>query len=207
VDRRPRRVALTGGIATGKSRCLAAIAALGVPTVDADRLAREVVAPGTPGLTAIVRRFGQSILERDGTIKRDVLGRIVFADADARRDLEAVIHPAVYDAITTWFAALEAPTGVADIPLLFETGRAGDFDVVIVAACGPEQQLSRLMARNGLTEADARARISAQLPLSEKIARADYVIDTSGTFEETEANARGVWERVSAALRQPPAYS
>lgn len=188
--RRPVRVALTGGIATGKSRCLAAFAALGVPTIDADQLARDVVAPGTSGLQAVVDRFGRDVLADDGTLDREALGAIVFADTLARHDLEGIIHPAAYEAIERWFATLDAPLGIADIPLLFETAREGDFDVVIVASCRPDQQLSRLMARSGLSIADARTRIAAQLPLADKVARANYVIDTSGTLDETDANTQ-----------------
>lgn len=194
-----RRVALTGGIATGKSRCLAVIAALGVPTLDADQLAREVVAPGTAGLRAIVERFGQAILDLNGTVKRDMLGSLVFGDANARRDLEAIIHPRVYEAITQWFATLDAPAGVADIPLLYETGRAADFNIVIVAACTPAQQIERLMTRNGLSADAARARIAAQLPLADKVARADYVIDTSGSLEDTDTNTLRVWHAIRAS--------
>jgi dephospho-CoA kinase len=197
------RVALTGGIATGKSRCLSVLRTLGVPTIDADELARDVVAPGTDGLWAIARRFGQQILESNGNIKRDALGSIIFGDANARRDLEAIIHPRVYEAIRQWFGTLDAPAGVADIPLLYETGREGDFDVVIVAACTPDQQLERLMSRNGLSADAARQRIAAQWPLADKVARADYVIDTSGTLEQTDANTREVWERVSRVVRRP----
>lgn len=190
----PRRIALTGGIASGKSRCLAAIAALGVPTIDADQLARDVVAPGTSGLDAVVDRFGGGVLTTSGSLDRDALGALVFTDSRARHDLEAIIHPRVYAAIAAWFAQLTAPTGVADIPLLYETGRDGDFDVVIVAACRPEQQLERLMARNGLSLTEAQTRIDAQWPIAEKVARADYVIDTSGTLEDTDANTLRVWK-------------
>jgi dephospho-CoA kinase len=197
------RVALTGGIATGKSRCLSVLRALGVPTIDGDQLAREVVAPGTTGLHAIVDRFGGDVLTPEGTLNRDALGALVFADTLARHDLEAIIHPRVYAAITQWFVALEAPAGVADVPLLYETERESDFDVVIVAACAPAQQLERLMARNGLSVAEAQARIAAQWPLADKVARADHVIDTSGTLEQTDANTRAVWERISRAVRQP----
>jgi len=196
-----RRVALTGGIATGKSRCLSVLRALGVPTIDADQLAREVVAPGTPGLHAIVDRFGGAVLAPDGTLNREALGALVFVDTLARHDLEAIIHPRVYAAITEWFATLDAPAGVADIPLLYETDRAGDFDIVMVAACTPAQQIERLMERSGLSADAARHRIAAQLPLADKVARADYVIDTSGTLEQTDANTRAVWERISRAVR------
>ncbi len=197
---RANRVALTGGIATGKSRCLVALRTLGVPTIDADQIAREVVAPTTAGLQAIVDRFGRVILNADGTLNRDTLATIVFDDATARRDLEAIIHPRVYAAISQWFATLDAPAGVADIPLLYETGREGDFDVVIVAACQPQQQIERLITRNGLSEAAARARIDAQLPLADKVARADYVIDTSGSLGETDTNTLRVWHAIRSSV-------
>ncbi len=191
------RVALTGGIATGKSRCLAACAALGIPTIDADRLARDVVAPGTTGLQAVIDRFGRTVLNTDGTLNREALGSLVFADTLARHDLEGIIHPKVYAAISQWFLTLDAPIGVADIPLLYETGREGDFDVVIVAACTPDQQLQRLMARSGLSETDARARIAAQWPLADKVSRAHYVIDTSGTLDDTDRRTREVIRALS----------
>lgn len=196
----PKRIALTGGIASGKSRCLSVLRELRVPTIDADQLARDVVAPGTPGIKALIRRFGQMLLETDGTVKRDMLASIIFSDDQARRDLEAIIHPRVYEAIEGWFATLDAPAGVADIPLLYETNRAGDFDIVIVAACRPEQQLERLMSRNGLSERDARARIAAQLPLADKVARADYVIDTSGTLDDTDAATLRVWKGIESTI-------
>ena len=201
---RAKRVALTGGIATGKSRCLSVIRSLGTPTIDADQLAREVVAPGTAGLRAIVERFGPTVLEQDGTLDRDRLARIIFGGAEARRDLEAIIHPRVYAAITHWFATLDAPAGVADIPLLYESGHESDFDIVIVAACTPEQQMERLMSRNGLSEPAARARIDAQMPLADKVARADYVIDTSGTLEETDTNTLRVWDAIIRADDSSP---
>ncbi|MBM3751103.1 MAG: dephospho-CoA kinase [Acidimicrobiia bacterium] len=193
----PVRVALTGGIATGKSRCLAVCAAMGVPTIDADRLARDVVAPGTPGLQAVVDRFGRAVLNADRTLNREALGALVFVDTLARHDLEGIIHPQVYAAITRWFMALEAPLGLADIPLLFETGHEQDFDVVIVAACRPDQQLQRLMERSGLSGSDAHARIEAQWPLADKVARAHYVIDTSGTLDDTDRRTRDVIRALS----------
>ena len=182
------RVALTGGIATGKSHCLAKFATLGVPTVDADRLARDAVEPGSQGLAAVVRRFGSGIVRPDGQLDRAALGRLVFSDTSARLDLEAIIHPIVYASISRWFSALDANEAfaVADIPLLFETEREGDFDRVIVTTCRPEQQLQRLRARGGLTYLEARQRIAAQMPLDEKAQRATDVIDTSGTLEETD---------------------
>ena len=180
--------ALTGGIATGKSYCLSRFLALGAAVIDADRLARDAVAPGTSGFTRVVDRFGASVLAPDGTLNRQALGRIVFADAGARAALEAIIHPYVYEHITQWLAALPSatPVAIADIPLLFETGRRYNFDRVIVCACDPGVQLQRLMARNGLSEAEARARISAQMPIEEKVALADFVIRTDGSFSDTD---------------------
>lgn len=193
---RPRRVALTGGIATGKSRCLAVFARLGAAVIDADQLARDAVAPGSEGLAAVVKRFGPSVLLPNGQLNRAALGAVIFADPLARQQIEAIIHPRVYTGVERWFSGLTVPVGVADIPLLYETGREGDFDVVVVAACQPEQQLARLIARSGLSEAAARARIAAQWPIAKKVALADYVIDTSGTLAETEAATTAVWEKL-----------
>jgi len=127
------QVALTGGIATGKSYCLGRFAALGIPTIDADRLAREAVAPGSPGLAAVAQRFGAHIVREDGTLDRAALARIVFSDRTARADLEAIVHPDVYRRIREWFAQLlhGTPVAMADIPLLFETGHEHDFDAVV----------------------------------------------------------------------------
>jgi len=188
------RIALTGGIATGKSYCTAAFARLGVPVIDADLLAREAVAPGTRGLQAIGERYGRHLIGADGSLDRAALARVVFSDARARADLEAIVHPEVYRRIREWFANLPAGTrlAIADIPLLFETGQQHDFDAVIVCACAPSEQVRRIMARNSLSDADARARIAAQLPIDEKVARAEYVIWTDRGFAETDAQVRTV---------------
>jgi len=195
------RIALTGGIATGKSYCLSRFAALGVPTIDADILAREALAPGTPGLQAVVARFGSGVLAPDGSLDRPALGRIVFADAKARAALEAIVHPEVYRRIRAWFVALPPATrlAIADIPLLFETGQSHDFDEVVVAACSMEEQVRRCMSRDRLSEADARARIAAQLPISEKVRRASRVIWTDRGFTETDAEVRDVYSALMAA--------
>jgi len=193
---RVRRIALTGGIATGKSYVRARFEALGVPTIDSDVLSRDAVAPGTPGLTAVVNRFGRDVLDGAGALDRRKLGSIVFADPGARQALEAIVHPEVHRATEAWFASLDParhPFAIADIPLLYEVGREGDFDVVIVAACDPETELRRVMTRDGLSEPEARRRLTAQLPIEEKVRRADYVIHTGGSVADTEAQVTRLW--------------
>lgn len=200
-------MALTGGIGTGKSFCLARFAELGAPTIDADGLARQAVAPGTAGYQRIIGRFGAAILKSDGSLDRAALGALVFSDADARRALEAIIHPVVYAAIERWFEghakAGHAVVAIADIPLLFETGRESNFDRVVVAFCPPALQKTRVMERDGWPEAEADRRIASQMPIEDKAARADHVIDTSGTFEETTRQVREVWTKLRDAGSQP----
>jgi len=187
-----RRVALTGGIATGKSVVRKEFERLGVPTVDADLLARDAVAPGTPGLKAVTTRFGDTVITSAGTLDRKALAAIVFSDQQARLDLEAIIHPIVRSATDAWFIGLPdaQPFAIADIPLLYEVGRDRDFDAVIVAACDPGAQVRRVMARDGVTEDHARRRIAAQWPIADKVARADHVIDTNGTLDDTARQVR-----------------
>ncbi|HXG56956.1 MAG TPA: dephospho-CoA kinase [Vicinamibacterales bacterium] len=188
------RVALTGGIATGKSFCLARFAELGVPTIDADALARQAVGPASAGLAAVLERFGPGILRGDGALDRQALGAIVFADRGARTALEAIIHPEVRRRIGEWFANLPPATGVAvaDIPLLFETGQAHDFDRIVVCACDPAEQLRRVVVRDGLSEETARQRLAAQWPIAEKVARGHYVIRTDGTLADTRLQVDAV---------------
>jgi dephospho-CoA kinase len=184
-----RKIALTGGIATGKSYVANRLKDAGVPIVDADTLAREVVAPGTPGLAAVRKRFGPDAVRRDGTMDRVRVAQIVFKDKRARLDLEAIIHPAVQHAINDFFDDLpkRTPFAVADVPLLYETGREKQFQSVIVVACPREMQLERLMDRNRLSKEDAERRIAAQLPIDQKVQKATHVISTDGTFDETNA--------------------
>lgn len=195
-----RRIALTGGIATGKSYVAARIKEAGVPIVDADVLSREVVAPGTPGLAAVRRRFGPDAVRRDGTMDRVRIAQIVFKDKRARLDLEAIIHPAVQKAIDEFFAALpkRTPFAVADIPLLFETGREKQFDKIVVVACPRELQLERLMERNKLSKDDAERRLNAQLPIDQKVKKATHVIRTDGTFADTDRQVAEVLKELSA---------
>jgi len=190
------RAALTGGIATGKSYCLATFASFDVPVIDADKLARDAVAPGSSALAAVEARFGRTIMRPDGSLDRAALGRIVFSDRAARADLEAIVHPEVYHRINEWFASMPPKTrlAIADVPLLFETGHNHDFDRVIVAACSPAEQMRRLVTRDGLTEPDARARLNAQWPIEEKVARGDYIIRTDGTLADTDLQVKKIYE-------------
>jgi len=190
MPERVLRVALTGGIATGKSYVTHRLHEAGLATIDADRLAREAVAPGTPGLRPIVDRFGREMLSEAGALDRARLATTIFGDEAARRDLEGIVHPEVYRRITHWQAQL-IRTGyrgplVADIPLLFETGRQDDFEVVVVVACDPARQRERLMARDRLSAHDADQRLAAQWPIDRKAQAADFVVRTDGTFADTD---------------------
>jgi dephospho-CoA kinase len=182
------RISLTGGIATGKSYVLDQFRRRGVPCLDADELAHGVTAAGTEATAAITERFGAEMLAADGSVDRRKLGPIVFADPSARRDLEAIVHPAVYRAIQAGLRGFElvgdGAVAVVDVPLLFETGAEDKFDRVIVTTCSAETQLARLRER-GLGEEAARQRLAAQWPTEKKVARADYVVSTDGTFEDT----------------------
>ena len=183
------RVALTGGIATGKSHVLDQFRRRGVPCLDADELAHGVTSAGTEATQAIAARFGAGILAADGAVDRKKMGPIVFADAAARHDLEAIVHPAVYRAIAAGLRAFElvggAPLALVDVPLLYETGHASDFDRVIATACPPDLQIKRLIDR-GMSEREAQQRLAAQMPAIEKASRADFMIRTDGSLEETD---------------------
>jgi dephospho-CoA kinase len=198
-----RRIALTGGIATGKSYVASRLRARGVPVIDADVLAREAVAPGSEGLKAVVKRFGPEVLTPDGGLDRARLGAIVFRDKQARTDLEAIIHPFVRRRIEEFFEALppEQPFGVADIPLLYETGRQRQFDKVIVVATSPETQIARIASRDRLAREEAERRVAAQLPIDAKVTLADYVIRTDGTHEETDKHVEALLEQLRSGGR------
>jgi dephospho-CoA kinase len=204
-----KRVALTGGIATGKTYVSSKLRDAGVPVVDADALAREVVAPGTPGLAAVRKRFGPSAVRADGTMDRVRIGHIVFRDKRARHDLEAIIHPLVQKAIDEFFASLprRTPFAVADIPLLFEVSRQRQFDFVVVVACPREMQLERLMTRSRLSGEDAERRLAAQLPIDEKVKRADFTIWTDKSFEETDAQVAALLAALGRKSGRPPSMA
>ena len=195
-----QRIALTGGMGTGKSHVRAVFAALGVPTIDADTLARDVVAHGTPGFDAVVAAFGRGILNADGDLDRRALAALVFADTARRRDLEAILHPAIRGAIDQWFTTLDKtafPFAIADIPLLYETGLDTEYDAVIVTSCAPQTQVKRIMARDNLDATEVQHRLDAQMPLAEKVKRATYVIDTNGSLVQTNAQVHKLYRELS----------
>jgi dephospho-CoA kinase len=188
------KVALTGGIATGKSHVLEECRRHGLACLDADELAHGVTAAETEATAAIAARFGADVLAPDGSVDRSKLGPVVFADPAALRALDAIVHPAVCRAIGAalrGFERLGYPMVVVAVPLLYESGHEKDFDRVIVTACAIDTQRARLRAR-GLSETAAEQRIAAQRPTEEKAARADFVIRTDGTLEETNEQLAGV---------------
>jgi dephospho-CoA kinase len=192
-------LALTGGIASGKSTIAARFAELGAAVVDADVLAREVVEPGEPALEAVVDTFGDGVLLPDGRLDRPALGRIVFADEDARQRLNGIVHPAVVARSQALFrAALEEDPRrvvVYDVPLLDARG-TGEFERIVVADAPVEVRVRRLVELRGMAEDDARARVAAQLDDDARRALATDVVDTAGTLEHTLAQVDGLWARL-----------
>ena len=196
---RARVIGLTGGIASGKSTVAAMLRELGAPVVDADELARRVVEPGSAGLAAIVERFGPEVLDAAGALDRKQLGARVFADPEARAALNAITHPRIAELSQREIArhaAAGAPVVIYEAALIVENELHRGLDGLIVVSVPAEVQLERLMARDGLGEDEARARLAAQLPLADKVAVADQVIDNAGTVEETRAQVARVWEAI-----------
>jgi dephospho-CoA kinase len=188
---------LTGGIASGKSTVAARLRAHGVAVIDADELAREVVEPGTEGLRAVVEAFGEGILDASGALDRKALARIVFADPEARRRLNAITHPRIGQrtaALAQELARTGEPLGCYEAALLVENGLVDMFRPLVVVSCPEQVQIERIRARDGASRDEAVARIAAQKPLAEKVAVADFVIDTDGPMERS-------WERTDEVLR------
>lgn len=195
-------VGLTGGIGTGKSEAVRLLAQHGAVIVDADQVAREVVEPGTPGLAAVVAEFGEEVLAPDGRLDRERLGRIVFADEERRRALNAVLHPRVAERSAALQAA--APSGaivVHDVPLLAENGLQDAYDLVVVVDASPGTQLERLVRLRGMTAEDARARMAAQADRAQRLAVADVVLDNDGTLPQLRRQVDTLWERLTSAAR------
>lgn len=194
------RVGLTGGVASGKSAVSAMLAELGATVIDADQLARDVVAPGTDGWREVVGAFGSDVLTDSGDLDRPALAAIVFADPERRRELERIIHPRV----RARAAELEATAShnaivVHDIPLLVETGQAADFDAVVVVDAPPDLQVERMVEQRGLTPDEAWARVRAQTTRDRRAAVATYVIDNTGTLEDLRRRVTEVFERLRAS--------
>ena len=196
------RIGLTGGIGSGKSTVSALLAERGAVVIDADRIAREVVQPGTPGLAAVVEAFGEQVLTAEGSLDRPALAAVVFADPEERTRLDAIVHPLVRRrAAELTAAAPDDAVVVHDVPLLVETGQAGSYDLVLVVEADEETRVQRLVGR-GLGEADARARIAAQADDEQRRAVADVVVDNSGTQEELAAQVDRFWvEWIAPAAR------
>jgi dephospho-CoA kinase len=195
------RLGLTGGLGSGKSTVSQILVELGAAVVDADELAREAVVPLTPAWQAIVDRFGRRYLLPGGTLDRRQLGQRVFTDPEARRDLEAIVHPEVRRLMEERAERLEeagVKVVVFDVPLLYEAGLASEMDKVAVVFAPPETQLNRVMARDDLDEEEARRRLAAQWPLSVKVPLADYVIDNSGDKDATRMQVERLWEEITS---------
>ena len=196
---RPLRIGLTGGVASGKSTVASALRTLGAAIVDADAIAREVARPGGPAYRDVVEAFGPSVVRPDGTLDRKALAARVFGDAAARRRLNALTHPHIRRRMVEEAARLAAPGGppviVFDIPLLLDTtdGRDLDLDGIVVVYADPETRVRRMMDRDGLCEEEGRRRLAAQVPLEQKVARADWVVDNSGAAEATRAQVDRLW--------------
>lgn len=197
-ERRVKRIGLTGGIASGKSTVARLLVEKGVPVVDADRLAREVVEPGAPALEAIGRRW-PSVIRGDGTLDRKALGAIVFADPAEREALNAIVHPAIRRLSEERLAALEAtgaPRAVYEAALLIENGLDREMDGTLLVTAPARVQIQRLMERDGISEAEALGRLAAQLPLEKKIEKATWIVDNAGDRQALERQLDEVWSRI-----------
>jgi dephospho-CoA kinase len=192
------RIGLTGGIGSGKSEVARRFAAQGALVIDADRIARDVVAPGTPGLAQVVAELGDDLLRSDGSLDRDKLAGIVFADSTARRRLEAIVHPLVGERAAALMAA--APDGsivVYDVPLLVENKLAGAYDAVVVVDAPDGVRVERLVRLRGMSEEEARARIAAQASRAQRLAVATYVVRNGGSLADLDVAADEAWAAVT----------
>lgn len=196
-------IGLTGGIGSGKSTVTALFTALGIPVIDADQVAREMVAPGSPALQQVVDRFGSDVLNPDGSLNRARMRELVFADPETRRDLEAILHPRIRTATSEQLAGLDTPYAILAIPLLVETSGTDRVDRVLVVDLPEQQQIERVCSRDNITEEQARAILTAQCSRAQRLAAADDVIDNSGDREALAAQVRALHEKYLALSRQP----
>lgn len=202
------KVGLTGSIAVGKSFVVSVLAELGCITFDADKVAHSVMKPGCPAYEDIVREFGESILAPDGSIDREKLGAIVFANEARRLRLNEIVHPRVIEEQNRLLQEAEAknPHGIAvvDAALMIESGGYKRFDKLIVVYCARESQIERLVRRNRITREDAERRVAAQMSSDEKRRYADYLIDTTGTFDETRLRVTEVFDALKRVSQAKP---
>ncbi|MGW0820521.1 dephospho-CoA kinase [Streptomyces sp. NPDC002845] len=202
------KVGLTGGIGAGKSEVSRLLVECGAVLIDADRIAREVVARGTPGLAVVVEAFGEDVLAEDGSLDRPKLGSIVFADPEKLAVLNSIVHPLVGARSRELEAAApEDAVVVHDVPLLAENGLAPLYDLVVVVDASPETQLDRLVRLRGMTEEDARARMAAQAPRDKRLEIADIVIDNDVPLEDLERRVRDVWADLARRAQEPREHS
>lgn len=196
-------VGLTGGIGSGKSTVARMLAARGAVVLDADAFARDAVAAGTPGFRAVVKRFGAEVVGPDGELDRRGLAAIAFADDQARRDLEAIVHPQVRRRLLRSIGAHADADDIVviDSPLLVEADQGGSVQLLVVVTAPEEAQLERLAAGRGMSERDVRARMAAQMPLEEKAAKADVVLDNGGDLQDLERQVERLWRDLEARVR------
>jgi dephospho-CoA kinase len=194
------RVGLTGGIASGKSMVAEIFASLGAKILDSDEVAREVLLPGQPAWKRLRQAFGEEFFHPNGTVKRKQLRKLVFANPEKRDQLNAIVHPEVMKEINrrseVLSSSLQAKVLVVDVPLLLEVGVADRFDKIVVVDARESVQINRLVQRDGISEEEAKQALKAQMPLSEKVELADYVIDNNSTLADTEIQVRKVWEEL-----------
>jgi dephospho-CoA kinase len=199
------KVGLTGGIASGKSTVSKIFARFGAKVLDADEVARELLLPGQPAWRRLRQAFGEEFFHPDGTVKREQLRKLVFANPERRSQLNAIMHPEVMKEINrkseSLSSSLEPMVLVVDVPLLLEVGVADRFDKIVVVDARESVQINRLMQRDGTTEEEAKQALKAQMPLSEKVELADYVIDNNSTLADTEIQVRKVWEELIGLAR------
>jgi len=197
-------IGLTGGIASGKSVVAARLAEHGAVVVDADRIAREVVEPGSPALARIAEEFGDEVIASDGSLDRAALGALLFESPEKRAALNAITHPAVGIRSKELFAAAAAadPDAIVvyDVPLLVEAGRVDEFDLIVVVNASTETRLNRMVELRGMTRDEAMHRLNSQATNTERLAVADVVIDSNGTLEQTLEQADALWEKLSARV-------
>ncbi len=194
---------LTGGIGTGKTTVSALLAEKGAVIVDADAIAREIVAPGSEGLASIVQAFGEGVLDTTGRLNRDALAKLVFSDEAKRKQLEGLTHPRIVKAMAERIAAAGAANAqvvILDVPLLYETGNLiGAVEKVIVVYAPADLQVERVISRNDFSPEHVRARMDAQMDIEEKKRRADYLIDNSGDLESTRRQVDALWDRLAGS--------